>query len=49
MLNTEKRNEASMHIDRMDTLSMVSLINKQNMNAVMAVEKALPDIVIVCD
>ena len=49
MLNTEKRNEASMHIDRMDTLSMVSLINKENMNAVMAVEKALPDIAKVCD
>ena len=49
MLNTEKRNEASMHIDRMDTLSMVSLINKENMNAVMAVDKALPDIAKVCD
>jgi len=38
-----------MHIDKMDTLSMVTLMNKENMNAVMAVEKALPDIAHVCD
>lgn len=49
MLNTEMRNQASMHIDKMDTLSMVSLINKENMNAVLAVEKALPDIAYVCE
>lgn len=30
MLKTEMRNEASKHIDRMDTLSMVQLINEEN-------------------
>lgn len=49
MLNTEMRNEASRHIDKMDTLDMVSLINKENMNAVLAVEKALADIAKVVD
>lgn len=49
MLKTEMRNEASRHIDKMDTLSMVSLINKENMNAVLAVEKAQADIAKVCD
>lgn len=49
MLKTEMRNEASWHIDKMDTLSMVSLINKENMNAVLAVEKAQADIAKVCD
>ena len=31
MLKTEMRNEKSMHIDQMDTLSMVRLINEENM------------------
>lgn len=44
MLNTEMRNENSMHIDKMTSLEMVALMNKENMNSVLAVEKALPDI-----
>lgn len=49
MLKTEMRNEASRHIDRMDTLSMMRLINQENMNAVKAVEAALDKIAEVCD
>lgn len=44
MLNTEMRNENSTHIDKMTSLQMVALMNKENMNSVLAVEKALPDI-----
>ena len=49
MLRTEMRNSATMHIDRMDTLSMVKLINSENMNAVLAVEKSLDSVAAVCD
>lgn len=49
MLKTEMRNEASKHIDQMDTLSMVQLINQENMNAVKAVEAASKKIAAVCD
>ena len=49
MLKTEMRNEASMHIDKMDTLSMLSLINQENLNAVKAVEEAMDSIAQVCD
>ncbi|MBR6682429.1 MAG: N-acetylmuramic acid 6-phosphate etherase [Clostridia bacterium] len=49
MLKTEMRNQNSMHIDTMDTLSMVRLMNQENMNAVMAVEKALDKISLACD
>lgn len=49
MLKTEMRNDASMHIDQMDTMSMVRLINQENMNAVNAVEGALGKIAEVCD
>ena len=49
MLKTEMRNEASTHIDKMDTLEMLQLINRENMNSVMAVEAALDDISKVCD
>ena len=44
MLKTEMRNERTMHIDRMTTLEMVSVMNAENMNSVLAVEKALPEI-----
>ena len=44
MLRTETRNPDSMHIDKMTSLEMVSLMNKENMNSVMAVEAALPQI-----
>ncbi|MBE6938479.1 MAG: N-acetylmuramic acid 6-phosphate etherase [Ruminococcaceae bacterium] len=49
MLRTEMRNEATMHIDQMDSLSMVKLINAENMNAVLAVEKALDSVSAVID
>lgn len=49
MLRTEMRNEASRHIDKMDTLEMLQLINRENMNSVMAVEAALDQISVVCD
>ena len=49
MLKTEMRNEKSIHIDKMDTLSMVKLINQENLNAVYAVENALDKIAEVCD
>ena len=44
MLRTEMRNENSMHIDKMSSLEMVTLMNAENMNSVLAVEKALPEI-----
>lgn len=44
MLRTEMRNEKSMHIDQMDTMSMLKIISDENFNAVRAVEKALPEI-----
>lgn len=44
MLKTEMRNPDSMHIDKMTSLEMVQLMNKENMNSVLAVEKALPQI-----
>lgn len=42
MLKTEMRNERSTHIDKMDTIDMVRIMNEENMNSVLAVEKALP-------
>ncbi|MBO4412312.1 MAG: N-acetylmuramic acid 6-phosphate etherase [Lachnospiraceae bacterium] len=44
MLKTETRNPKSMHLDRMDTLSMLELMNEENRNSVEAVERALPEI-----
>ena len=49
MLKTEMRNEASMHIDKMDTLSMLRLINGENMEVIRAVDAALPQIAKACD
>lgn len=49
MLKTEMRNEASRHIDGMNTQGMLELINEENRNSVAAVEAALPQIAIVCD
>ena len=43
------RNEASMHIDKMDTLSMLRLINGENMEVIRAVDAALPQIAKACD
>jgi len=44
MLKTEKRNEKTTHIDKMDTLSMLKIINEENMNSVRAVEAELDNI-----
>ena len=44
MLETEKRNPKTTHIDSLDTLSMVKLINEENFNSVKAVEAALPKV-----
>lgn len=44
MLNTEMRNENTMHIDQMNALEIATVMNRENMNSVMAVEKALPEI-----
>jgi len=40
MLNTEKRNPKTQHIDKMSTLEMVYAMNEENMNSVLAVERA---------
>ena len=44
MLNTEKRNENTMHIDKMSTLDMVKLMSEENYVAVKAVEDAAQSI-----
>ncbi len=44
MLKTERRNEKTTHIDKMDTLSMLKIINEENMNSVCAVEAELDNI-----
>lgn len=44
MYDTEKRNPRTTHIDKMETLEMVRVINDENRNSVEAVEKALPQI-----
>ena len=44
MLNTEMRNERTMHIDKMATIDMVRVMNEENMNSVRAVEAALPQV-----
>lgn len=49
MLKTEIRNPKTTHIDKMDTLSMIKVMNEENMNAVKAVEAALDEIAVVCD
>ena len=44
MLNTEKRNENTTHIDRMTALEIAQAMNRENMHSVMAVEAALPQV-----
>jgi len=44
MLSTECRNENSTHLEKMSSLEMAALMNKENLNSVLAVEPALPDI-----
>ncbi|MBR3875074.1 MAG: N-acetylmuramic acid 6-phosphate etherase [Clostridia bacterium] len=43
-LQTEQRNPASMHIDRMETLDMLRVINQEDHHVAEAVEKELPNI-----
>lgn len=49
MLRTEMRNEKTIHIDKMDTLSMLKVMNDENKNAVLAVERVIEDIAKACD
>ncbi len=49
MLNTEKRNPNTMHLDSMTTHEIVRIINEENNTVCAAVEKALPDITKACD
>ncbi|MBQ4137003.1 MAG: N-acetylmuramic acid 6-phosphate etherase [Clostridia bacterium] len=44
MSMTEMRNPKTMHIDKMDTMSMLKIINEENMNSVNAVGEALESI-----
>lgn len=44
MLRTEMRNERSRHIDKMDTLDMVKLINSEDRKVIDAVEAVLPQV-----
>ena len=41
---TEARNPKTTHIDKMDALSMVKIINEENMNAVKAVDAVLESV-----
>lgn len=43
------RNPKTTHIDKMDTVSMLSVINEENFNAVRAVEAVLPTIALAID
>lgn len=49
MLKTEMRNPDTVNIEKMSTYDIISIINRENENAVKAVEKALPDIEKACD
>jgi len=44
MLKTEERNPRTTHLDQMSTMEIVRVMNEENMNSVLAVEKALPEI-----
>ena len=44
MLNTEKRNERTTHIDRMSTAEMMAIMQEEYVNAAKAVEPELPAI-----
>ena len=49
MLKPEMRNPETMQIDRDSTEAMLQKINNENMNAVKAVEKAIPEIALAVD
>ena len=42
MLNTEKRNEKTTHIDKMSTMEMIKVMQEENYNALRAIDDALP-------
>ncbi len=44
MTDTEKRNPATTHIDRADTMTMLEMIQRENVRSVEAVGEALPEI-----
>ena len=49
MLQTEQRNPNTMHVDKCSTAEILGLIQDENMNAAIAVGKALPSITAACD
>lgn len=49
IFNTEKRNPLTKHIDKASTYEMLDMINKENLNSVIAVDRALPEVVKVVD
>ena len=49
MLNTEKRNPKTMHLDQMDPLQIVQAMNEENANAVKSLEPVYPQIATAID
>lgn len=49
ILKTEMRNPDTMNIDKMETIDILKVINRENFNAVEAVERVLPEIKKACD
>ncbi|MBR3768607.1 MAG: N-acetylmuramic acid 6-phosphate etherase [Clostridia bacterium] len=49
MLKTEMRNQNTYNIDKMSTYEMLKIINQENSNVTLAVNKALPTIEKACD
>ncbi len=49
MLDTEKRNDKTKHIDKMSTLEMIDIISEENYNAVKAVEDERENIALAID
>ena len=49
MLKTEMINPKTVNIDKMDTLSMIDIINEENMNAVKAVQAESANIALAID
>ena len=49
MLDTERRNEKTKHIDKMSTLEMINIISEENYNAVKAVENERENIALAID
>ncbi len=49
MLNTEMRNPDTYGIDKMKTEEILRIINNENAKVTQAVEKAMPEIAVVCD